>query len=66
MIRCLKWAVETSVSGTLAYMPVRPRACLGFSVVSALRWEQLLAGVLALQSPVPKGSVLALLQLRES
>lgn len=43
-----------SVSGTLAYMPARPRASLGFWVVSALWWEQLLAGVLTVQSSVPR------------
>lgn len=48
-MRCLKRAAETLVSGTLPYMPMRPRACLGFSVVSALWGEQLLAGALALR-----------------
>lgn len=48
MTVCPKWAAETSVSGMLAYVPMRPRARLGFSVVSALWCEQLLAGVLTL------------------
>lgn len=36
MIRRLKRAVQTLVSGTLAYMPMRPKACLVFCMVSGV------------------------------